>query len=117
MQVYLLSVLTPTDGTPPPPDALAEIGRRVTAFDQELKEAGAWVFSGGLQSPHTATVLRLQDGEMLMTDGPFAEGKEYIGGLCILRAEDLDAALAWADKCARATTLPIEVRPFHWSGD
>ena len=115
MKTYLLSVLTPTAGTPPPPERLAAIGRDIENFHQELKAAGAWVFAGGLDAPSTATVLRLQDGEQLMTDGPFAESKEYVGGFCIVKAADLDAALEWARKCASATTLPIEVRPFHWA--
>jgi len=115
MKTYLLSVLTPTEGTPPSPEALAAIGRNIEAFHQELKTAGAWVFAGGLDSPTSATVLRFKDDEPLMTDGPFAEGKEYVGGFSIIKAEDLDAALEWARKCARATTLPIEVRPFHWT--
>ncbi len=117
MKTYLLNVLTPSDGTPPAPEALAAIGRRVEEFHDELKAADAWVFAGGLDSPASATVLRLQGDETLMTDGPFAEGKEYVGGFCIVKADDLDAALEWARKCARATTLPIEVRPFHWVPD
>ena len=80
---------------------------------KELKVAGAWVFAGGLHPASTATVVRFHDGEVLMTDGPFAEGKEHIGGLVIINAPDLDAALEWGRKAARATTLPIEVRPFH----
>jgi hypothetical protein len=115
MKTYLLSVLTPTAGTPPPPERLAEIGRDIETFNQELKAAGAWVFAGGLDSPNAATVVRLEAGEQLLTDGPFAEGKEYVGGFCIIKAADLDAALTWANKCAHATTLPIEVRPFHWA--
>jgi hypothetical protein len=115
MKTYLLSVLTPTEGTPPPPERLAAIGHDIENFHQELKAAGAWVFAGGLNAPSTATVLRLRDGEQLMTDGPFAESKEYVGGFCIVKAADLDAALEWARKCASATTLPIEVRPFHWA--
>jgi hypothetical protein len=62
-------------------------------------------------------VVRLQDGDVLTTDGPFAEAKEYLGGLCIVKAPDLDAALEWGRKAARATTLPIEVRPFHDTGE
>jgi len=93
------------------------IGRNIEAFHEELKSAGAWVFAGGLDSPASATVLRMKGEQPLMTDGPFAEGKEYVGGFCIVRAEDLDAALGWARKCAQATTLPIEVRPFHWASD
>jgi hypothetical protein len=115
MKTYLLSVVTPSQGTPPPPERLAEIGRNIEAFHHELKAAGAWVFAGGLDSPGSATVVRVTDGEQLLTDGPFTEGKEYVGGLCIVKAPDLDVALEWARKCQRATTLPIEVRPFHWA--
>ncbi|HEX8919589.1 MAG TPA: YciI family protein [Chloroflexota bacterium] len=111
MKRYLLSVITP-QGDPPPPEILDPIMRKVDAFNQELKDAGAWVFVGGLNHPSTATVMRLQDGEVLMTDGPFAEGKEYIGGFSVIKAPDLDSALEWGRKLTRATTLPIEVRPF-----
>ena len=112
MKQYLLSVMQP-QGDPPPPEELAKIMQDLDVFHQELKAAGAWVFAGGLHDPSTATVVRFRDGDTLMTDGPFAEGKEYLGGLCIVRAPDLDAALEWGRKAARATTLPIEVRPFH----
>jgi hypothetical protein len=112
MKQYLLSILQP-EGDPPPPEALAKIMGDVAAFNQDLRAAGAWVFAGGLHAPSTATVVRCRDGEMLLTDGPFAEGKEHIGGLCIITAPDLDAALEWGRKASRATTLPIEVRPFQ----
>ncbi|MEU0966743.1 YciI family protein [Streptomyces sp. NPDC005917] len=112
MKHYLLSVVQPADGTPPPPDELAAIMRDVEAFNDELRAAGAWVFSGGLHGPETATMLRPKDGDVLVTDGPYAEGKEYLGGLSLIRAEDLDAALEWGRKAALATQLPIEVRPF-----
>jgi hypothetical protein len=112
MKQYLLSVVTPTSGTQPPPDALSKIMERVGAVERELKDAGAWVFSGGLNAPSTATVVRLQGDEVLMTDGPFAEGKEYLGGFSIIKAADLDAALEWGTKLTRAIGLPIEVRPF-----
>ena len=71
-----------------------------------------WVFSGGLHASDTATVLRHQNGDIVLTDGPFIESKEQVGGITILRAPDLDAALAWARKLASATASPIEVRPF-----
>ncbi|MCX4767490.1 YciI family protein [Streptomyces sp. NBC_01275] len=112
MQHYLLSVVQPVGGQPPAPDELAEIMHRVQAFNDELREAGVWVFSGGLHGPETATVLRPKDGDVLITDGPYAEGKEYLGGLCLIRSADLDEALEWGRKAALATTLPIEVRPF-----
>lgn len=112
MKQYLLSVIQP-DGEPPPPEFLAPVMRDVRALGDEMKAAGAWVFAGSLHAPTTATVVRFRDGDTLTTDGPFAEGKEHVGGFWIVRAEDLDAALAWGRKAARATTLPIEVRPFQ----
>ena len=112
MKQYLLSVYQPV-GEPPPPEVLAPIMREVAAVRDELKRAGAWVFDGGLHPTSTATVVRLKGDEILMTDGPFTEGKEHLGGFSIVRAPDLDAALEWARKLARATTLPIEVRPFQ----
>ena len=112
MKQYLLSIIQP-DGELPPPEVLEPIMRNVNDVRQQMQDAGAWVFSGGLHSPSSATVLRLQDGEVLTTDGPFAEGKEHIGGFTIIRAPDLDAALEWGRKLTRATTLPIEVRPFY----
>jgi hypothetical protein len=85
--------------------------RDLDALNRELKAAGAWVFAAGLHPSSTATVVRVRDGDVLMTDGPFAEGKEHVGGFTIITAPDLDAALEWASKMARATTLPVEVRP------
>jgi hypothetical protein len=112
MPRYLLSVYQP-DGPAPPPEVLERIGRDLDALNAELRAAGAWVFAGGLHPPDTATVVRVRDGETLVTDGPFAEAREHIGGFTIVDAPDLDAALAWAAKAAAATTLPIEVRPFQ----
>jgi hypothetical protein len=110
---YLLSVVQPTEGTPPTPDEMTRIMANLDAFHQELKDAGAWVFAGGLAAPGTATVLRAKGGDVLTTDGPYIESKEYLGGLCIVKAPDLDAALDWGRKALHATTLPIEVRPFY----
>jgi len=110
MKQYLLSIYQP-DGDPPPPAALDEVMRRLDALHEELRAAGAWVFVAGLLPPSTARVVRFQDGDLLTTDGPFAEGKEHIGGLMVVRAADLDSALEWGAKLSAATTLPIEVRP------
>jgi hypothetical protein len=112
MKQYLLSVYQP-EGEPPAPEVLDKIMRDLDALNAELKAAGAWVFDGGLHPPSTATVVRERGGDLLITDGPFVEGKEHIGGFTIIRAPDLDAALEWGRKLARATTLPIEVRPFQ----
>ncbi|HUY99681.1 MAG TPA: YciI family protein [Thermomicrobiaceae bacterium] len=111
MAYYLLSVYQP-DGDPPPPEVLEPIMRDLNAVNAEIKAAGVWVFAGGLHAPSTATVLRPRAGDVLVTDGPYTEGKEHLGGFTIVRAPDLDAALAWGRKLALATTLPIEVRPF-----
>ncbi len=115
MTRYLLAIQQPDgpDATPPEPEALAAIMRDVEAVRRDMADAGVWVFSGGLHSASTATVVRARGDEVLLTDGPYAEGKEQIGGLTILDAEDLDAALHWAGRLARAIhPLPIEVRPF-----
>jgi hypothetical protein len=112
MKQYLLSVCYPAGGTQPPAETLQRITRDVYAIQKEMQSAGVWVFSGGLHPPGTATVLRQQGGEVVMTDGPFIESKEQIGGITIVRAADLDAALDWARKLTRAIGVPIEVRPF-----
>ena len=112
MRYYLLSVVQP-EGDGPPPEARERVMRANDAFVEEVRASGAWVFGGRLHPPSTATVVQVRDGEALITDGPFAEGKEHLGGLLVIKAPDLDAALAWARKQAGATTLPIEVRPFH----
>ncbi|MBN2623908.1 MAG: hypothetical protein JXA83_11085 [Acidimicrobiales bacterium] len=112
MTKYLLSVYQP-DGEPPPPAELEQIGKNIEVFHRELQDAGAWVFAGALHLAPSSTVLRPDDGEVLVTDGPYTEGKEHLGGLVIIEAPDLDVALDWGRKAALASTLPIEVRPFQ----
>ena len=112
MKQYLLSIYQP-DGPPPPPETLEPIMRQVAALNREMQEAGVWVFSGGLHAPETATVLHLDRGDVVMTDGPYVEGKEHIGGFYVITAPDLEAALQWGRKVARVITLPIEVRPLQ----
>jgi hypothetical protein len=87
--------------------------QEVNALVAEIKAAGVWVFNGGLHPPTTSTVVRMKGDDLLITDGPFTEGKEHIGGFFIVKAPDLDAALEWARKAAKVIALPIEVRPFH----
>ena len=116
MKQYLLSVYQP-DGPRPAPEVLGPIMEKVRRVREEMKAAGAWVFAGGLHDPSSATVVRVQNGDTLTVDGPFAEGKEHIGGFTIVRAADLDAALEWGRRLAAATTLPIEVRPFRDEGE
>jgi hypothetical protein len=113
MKQYMLSICYPAGGTQPPPDVLQRIMRDVHAIQKEMQAAGVWIFSGGLTPPSSATVLRHQGGDLVTTDGPFIESKEQIGGITLLKAPDLDAALAWGRKLARAIGVPIEVRPFQ----
>jgi hypothetical protein len=112
MKQYLLSIYQP-EGDPPAPEVLDDVRRDLMAINEEMRSAGAWVFAAGLHPPSSATVVRVDEGEVLTTDGPFAEGKEHLGGFSIVKAPDLDAALAWGRKLARATGLPVEVRPFQ----
>lgn len=112
MKQYLLSIYQP-EGEPPPPEVMEPIVRNLEELNREMAEAGAWVFAGGLHPAASATVIRLHDAETLTTDGPYIEGKEHLGGFTVIRAPDLDAALEWGRRLARATTLPIEVRPFQ----
>jgi hypothetical protein len=112
MKEYLLSIYQP-DGPIPTPDVLGKITLDLEVLNRELKAARAWVFAAGLHPASTATVVRAHAGELLITDGPFTEAKEHIGGFTIIRAPDLDAALEWGSKLARATSLPVEVRPMQ----
>ena len=117
MSQYLLSVCMVEGQEPLSDEATTKMYADVGAVNEELKEAGAWVFANGLHDASTATVLREQDGEVLLTDGPFVETKEFVAGLWIIEAADLDAALAWARKATVACQAPVEVRPFHDSSE
>jgi hypothetical protein len=112
MKNYLLSVCYPADGTKPPPQELERIMRDVTVIHEDMQKQGVWIFGGGLTDHSTATVLRMKGGEVVMTDGPFIESKEQIGGFSIVKAPDLDGALGWARRLTRAIGVPIEVRAF-----
>jgi hypothetical protein len=112
MTQYLLSVIEP-NGRVPAPEVLEPIIRDVVELDTQMRDAGVWVFSGGLHDPSTATLLRAQDGSVVVTDGPWIESKEHLGGFTIVDVPDLDAAMDWGARLAKATTLPIEVRPFR----
>jgi hypothetical protein len=113
MPQYLLSVCHDDDygDVDFSSDEMQRIGGKVEAINTELQEAGAWVFACGLRPASTATVVRSVGGEVSMTDGPYAETKEQMGGFWIIEAADLDAALEWAGKAAAACELPVEVRP------
>jgi hypothetical protein len=114
MTKYMLSVHS-VEGEvrePMTTEEMQQSWQQVSIIEKEMKSTGAWYFSGRLHGPDTATVVRVSDGEVLTTDGPFAESKEHLGGFYIIEAADLDAALAWASKVTRAINAPIEVWPF-----
>jgi hypothetical protein len=110
MAQYLLSLHTGpgTSGNEMTPERMAEMG----AMEQEMKETGAWLFSGRLTDPDVATVVRHDGGEALTTDGPFVESKEHLAGFYLVEADDLDGALRWAGRTSAIIGQPIEVRPF-----
>ncbi len=119
MSQYLLSTYAvegEVPGAPPTPEEMQEFMGRLVALEADMDASGTFVFGGALHGPDATTVVRISDGDVVMTDGPFAEAKEHIGGFYVINADDLDAALAWAGKVADATNHPIEVRPFRATG-
>ena len=117
MKQYLLAVHHPEGDIGMSEEEMQQSFKDVDAFNTELQAAGAWVFAGGLYPPSTATVVRAQGGQVITTDGPYAETKEQIGGFWVIKAADLDAALDWAAKGSAACGWPVEVRPFQDDAD
>jgi hypothetical protein len=114
MPQYLMSVWHDDDYTVDFSSAEAQrLGAQVGAYNEKLESAGAWVFGAGLHPASSATVVRSQDGQVSMTDGPYAESKEQMGGFWVIEAPDLDAALEWASQAAIACEGPVEVRPMQ----
>ena len=119
MSQYLLSTYVvegEVRGAPGTPEEMQTFMERVIALEAEMDASGTFVFGGALHGPDAATVVGMSDGDVVMTDGPFAESKEHIAGFYIINADDLDAALGWAGKVADATNHPIEVSPFRATG-
>jgi hypothetical protein len=113
MKQYLLAVHM-VEGEPiPSEEEIQKMYKAVDIFNAEVKAEGAWVFAGGLHPASTATVVRAQGGQVVTTDGPFAETKEQLGGFWVIKAPDLDAALGYAARGSAACGGPVEVRPFQ----
>jgi hypothetical protein len=110
---YLLAVQLDESAQPPSEEELQEQMDLTSKVTAEMQAAGSWVFVGGLLPSPATTVVHPGGGATTMTDGPFAETKEQLGGFWVIECDDLDQALAWADKCALACGAPIEVRPFQ----
>jgi hypothetical protein len=112
MKKYLLAVQL-DESTPESEAELRAQLARTAEVTTEMRAAGSWVFVGGLVPSHATTVVRPGAGTTTMTDGPFAETKEQLGGFWVIQCDDLDQALSWAGKCALACGCPVEVRPFQ----
>jgi hypothetical protein len=115
MPEYLLSVWHDDDygDTDWTSDEVQRQMAQTGAFNEELVQAGAWVYGNGFHPKASATVVRATGNDVSMTDGPYAESKEQMGGFWVIEAPDLDAALEWAGKAAIACEGPVEVRPAH----
>jgi hypothetical protein len=113
MTQYMMSVHMVEGEPEPAPDVMQRMYKQVDEFNKKIMDQGLWVFGGGLHPADTATVVRVTNGEVLTSDGPFAESKEQLGGFWIVNAPDLDAALALAAEAAAACEAPVEVRPFQ----
>ena len=115
MPVYMLSVHTVEgEDNYPSPEEMQAAFDAVDSFNTKIREQGVWVFGGGLYPADTATVVdATKGGDVLTTDGPFAETKEHIGGFWVIKAPDLDAARNWAAEASVACRQPVEVRPFQ----
>ena len=113
MNQYMLAVHG-VEGQPmPSQEVMMKMYADVEAFNKTVREKGIWVFAGGLHPASSATVVHMKDGEALITDGPFSEAKEHLGGFWVIAVPDLDAAIAWAKKASTACCAPVEVRPFQ----
>jgi hypothetical protein len=114
MKQYLLSLYQPV-GVVPDQETLAPVMENLARINRDIEAAGSWVFTGGLHQPDTATVVRPDERDALITDGPYLEGKEFVGGFWIVQTEDLDGALGWARQITEVTGLPVEVLPFAFT--
>lgn len=112
MKLYALNMIQPV-GERPPPEVLDEVMADLAVIRRDLESQEAWVFGRGLHDPDASTTVRLRGEEVVATDGPWTEGKEHVGGIIIVKAADLDAALKIAARYVRRTGLPMEVRPFQ----
>jgi hypothetical protein len=95
------------------PETMEKAYAQVETYNKRLQESGSWVFAGGLEAPSTATTVDASSGDAVVTDGPFLETKEQLGGFWVVEAPDLDAALALARDASAACMARVEVRPFQ----
>jgi hypothetical protein len=113
MTQYMLAVIHDWDAPPPPENEMQKAFEQVDAFNADITAKGKWVFGGGLTHPSSATVVRSENDETVLTDGPYLETKEQLGGFWVIEAQDLDEALDLAARASAACMGPVEVRPFQ----
>lgn len=113
MTQYLMSVYYVEGVEQPAPDVMEQMYADVNALNDKMTDAGVWVFAGGLETPDNSRVVNGADGNVVVTDGPFPEAKEQVGGFWVIEAEDFDTALEWAKQATIACRGPVEVRPFQ----
>jgi hypothetical protein len=113
MPEYMLSVHHIQGESTPTAEESQLAYEEVDAFNARLRDAGAWVFAGGLMPRDLATTVDNTEGKKIVLDGPFAETKEWLGGFWIIDVPDLDVALRWAQEGSRACARKVEVRPFQ----
>ncbi|WP_141578564.1 YciI family protein [Actinomadura sp. WMMA1423] len=112
MKLYVLNIIQPV-GEIPPPEVLEPVMAELAEVRRDLERQECWVFGRGLEQPEASTVVCMRGDEVIATDGPWTEGKEFIGGITVVKVVDLDAALKVAARFTQVTGLPIEVRPFQ----
>ena len=113
MKQYLLSVYYVEGEGATPPEVMEQAFTDVEALNEKMKTDGVYVFAGGLETPDVASVVKEDDGRIVVTDGPFPEAKEQLGGFWVIKAADDDAARSWAEQATRACRGPVEIRPFQ----
>ena len=118
MKTYLISLFSP-DGPPPADLDLTQVMADLEVVNADIRAAGGWVFAGGLADQGSEKTIRTSGAvaDAVLTDGPFVEAKEHLGGVSIVRSGDYDVVLGWAERIAKATGLPVEVRPFQGEGE
>ena len=114
MTQYMLSVHHREGDPEMSEEDMQKAFKAVSAFNEKITKSGEWVFGGGLMPKETATVVdNTKGGDATVTDGPFIEGKEWLGGFWVVELPDLDAALAMAKEASAACAGEVEVRPFQ----
>jgi hypothetical protein len=115
MKQYLVAIHHPDDFVPY--SESAETARDIDALNGEMNRQGIVVFVGGMGMPAQAKSIRVKEGRPVVSDGPYLETKEHVGGFWVLSLPNIEQAVEWGKKAAVACRAPVEVRAFNWDGD